>query len=114
MHAFFKLPDCEPHMALFAYQDKLTDAKPLQTLDLDKAGVMESQLQELLAAQLQALSPDTPLMVIAREYGSWSDSTRRIDVLAIESTEDGARLVVVELKRTKDGGHAELQALRLV
>lgn len=101
-------------MALFAYQDNLTDAKPLQALDLNKEGVMESQLQELLAAQLQALSPDpeTPLMVISREYGSWLDSARRIDVLAIEPTEDGARLVVVELKRTKDGGHAELQALR--
>ena len=101
-------------MALFAYQDNLADAKPLQALNLDKEGVMESQLQELLAAQLQALCPDpeTPIMVIAREYGSWSDSNRRIDVLAIEPTEDGARLVVVELKRTKDGGHAELQALR--
>lgn len=97
-------------MPFFIYHDQLTEAQPLQELDLDKAGVAESELRDLLAKNLQAL--DTQLMVIAREYGSWEDSSRRIDVLAIEPTEDGGRLVVVELKRTKYGGHAELQALR--
>lgn len=100
-------------MPLFTYQDKLADALPLQTADLDQAGIQEVELQELIAAQLPTLNPGgTPIMVLAREYGSWLDSTRRIDVLAIEPTENGGRLVVVELKRTKDGGHAELQALR--
>ena len=112
MQAFIKPPNQDPNMAFFTYQDKLTNAKLLETLDLGEAGIAEDQLQALLAEQLQALDSEAQLMVIAREYGSWSDSTRRIDVLAIERTEDDARLVVVELKRTKDGGHAELQALR--
>lgn len=64
---------------------------------------------------LQALLRDTPdalgedLLVIGEEYGQWEDARRRIDLLAIDR--DGC-LVVIELKRTDDGGHMELQALR--
>lgn len=112
MPHFFNPFDSDNAMAFFTFQNQLSDAEPLQTLDLEKAGIKEAQLQDLLTRQLQALDLGTKLMVISREYGSWSDSTRRIDVLAIEPTDDGARLVVVELKRTNDGGHAELQALR--
>lgn len=96
-------------MPFFTYQDNLVDAQPLQAIDLDKAGIPEAGLRDLLAKHLTQLDPDGNLMVIAREYSSWSDTTRRIDILALDSD---ARLVVVELKRTKDGGHAELQALR--
>lgn len=96
-------------MPFFTYHDKLVDAQPLQQLDLDKAGIAEFELRDLLAQHLPQLDQQAELMVIAREYSSWSDATRRIDVLAIDAD---ARLVVVELKRTKDGGHAELQALR--
>lgn len=49
------------------------------------------------------------LMVVAEEYGDFEDAHRRIDLLCIDKA---ARLVVVELKRTEDGGHMELQALR--
>ena len=48
-------------------------------------------------------------MVLAEEFSDWADSTRRIDLLCLD---DDANLVVVELKRTEDGGHMELQALR--
>jgi hypothetical protein len=48
-------------------------------------------------------------MVIAEEYGEWEDCSRRIDILAIDRD---AKLVVMELKRTPDGGHMELQAIR--
>src|SRR6185369_8036735 len=41
--------------------------------------------------------------------GDWEDSNRRIDLLAIDHE---ANLVVIELKRTLDGGHMELQAIR--
>ncbi len=96
-------------MPFFTYQEKLTDAQPLMPLDLDKAGVQEAQVRDLLAQHLQSLDDQNDLMVLAREYSSWSDAARRIDVLALDGE---GRLVVVELKRTKDGGHAELQALR--
>lgn len=48
-------------------------------------------------------------MVIAEEFGRWEDSARRIDLLVLDKN---ANLVVVELKRTDDGGHMELQAIR--
>ena len=49
------------------------------------------------------------LLVITEEFGEWEDSRRRIDLLAIDQD---ANLVVIELKRTDDGGHMELQAVR--
>lgn len=54
-----------------------------------------------------AIAPET--LVLAEEFGEWTDSNRRIDLLAIDKD---ANLVVIELKRTQDGGHMELQALR--
>jgi len=49
------------------------------------------------------------LMVLAEEFGDWEGSRRRIDLLCLDRNR---QLVVVELKRTEDGGHMELQALR--
>jgi hypothetical protein len=73
-----------------------------------KAGVRErGDLQRLLRQQVQIVSPDT--LVIAEEFGDWEDSRRRIDLLGLDRN---ANLVVIELKRTDDGGHMELQALR--
>ena len=48
-------------------------------------------------------------MLLAEEFCSWEDSRRRIDLLALD---EHANLVVIELKRTEDGGHLDLQALR--
>lgn len=71
-------------------------------------GILERKhIQQLLKAQITVL--DEQLMVIAEEFGDWLDSTRRIDLLCLDK---GANLVVVELKRTEDGGHMELQAIR--
>ena len=64
-------------------------------------------LQRLLKRQIEIISPDT--LVIAEEFSDWEDSKRRIDLLGIDTD---ANLVVIELKRTEDGGHMELQALR--
>ena len=47
--------------------------------------------------------------MISEEFGDWEDSRRRIDLLGIDK---GANLVVIELKRTEDGGHMELQSIR--
>ena len=47
--------------------------------------------------------------MVAEEFGEWEDARRRIDLLCLDRD---ANLVVVELKRTEDGGHMDLQALR--
>jgi hypothetical protein len=64
-------------------------------------------LQRLLRTQIDVLGED--LYVVAEEFGEWEDSRCRIDLLAVDSQ---ANLVVIELKRTADGGHMELQAIR--
>lgn len=64
-------------------------------------------LQRMLRRDITPIGDD--LMVIAEEFGEWEDSYRRIDLLCLSNS---AGLVVVEIKRTEDGGHMELQALR--
>ena len=81
---------------------------PLEVTELSAEHVLERKdLQRLLRSQIGALDPD--LMVIGEEFSQWADSTRRIDLLCIDKE---ANLVVVELKRSEDGGHMELQAIR--
>jgi len=82
--------------------------KPINETNFGAEGIMERKdLQRLLRSQISVI--DERLMVIAEEFGDWLDSSRRIDLLCLDSD---ANLVVVELKRTDDGGHMELQALR--
>jgi len=64
-------------------------------------------LQRLLKTDITPLGDD--LLVISEEYGEWEESNRRIDLLCIDKQ---GRLVVVEIKRTEDGGFMELQAIR--
>ncbi len=66
-----------------------------------------ADLQRLLRDDISVLDDD--LLVLSEEFGHWQDARRRIDLLAIDR---GARLVVIELKRTDDGGHMELQSIR--
>lgn len=81
---------------------------PLQTTTFSAQAIRERQdLQKLLRSHIQAIAPD--VYVLAEEYGEWEDSRRRIDLLCIDKD---ANLVVIELKRTEDGGHMELQAIR--
>lgn len=93
-------------MAIF--QVSPNELKPVSETTFGAEGILERQdLQRLLRDQISVL--DERLMVIAEEFGDWVDSSRRIDLLCIDAD---ANLVVVELKRTDDGGHMELQALR--
>jgi hypothetical protein len=64
-------------------------------------------LQAAVRDRIEVLGDD--LLVVAEEFGEFEDTHRRIDLLCVDRS---ARLVVVELKRTEDGGHMELQALR--
>ncbi|MFN9373344.1 MAG: DUF4268 domain-containing protein [Planctomycetaceae bacterium] len=82
--------------------------RPLGSTSLQELRVRErSDLQRLLRGQIEVLGDD--LYVLTEEFGEWEDSRRRIDLLAVDRD---ANLVVIELKRTSDGGHMELQAIR--
>lgn len=83
----------------------LTAVPPAQFAAL---GIKErDHLQRALQDKIDVIAPET--MVLTEEFGQWEDAKRRIDLLCLDKDR---QLVVVELKRTDDGGHLELQALR--
>jgi len=93
-------------MAIYEITD--TQLKRLEATHFHSESIRERQdLQRLLKQDISVLSDN--LMVVAEEFGQWEDSKRRIDLLCIDTD---ANLVVVELKRTDDGGYMELQAIR--
>ncbi len=93
-------------MAIFRITDSSIEKVEETTFAREKL-LERKDLQRRLKANISVLSPD--LMVIGEEFGDWEDSSRRIDLLSLDKD---AHLVVVELKRTEDGGHMELQAVR--
>lgn len=75
--------------------------REVATTSFSAAGICERQdLQRLLRDKIEVIAGDVCL--IAEEFGEWNDSKRRIDLLGVDKK---ARLVVIELKRTEDGGH---------
>lgn len=91
---------------LFAVDGEvLTEQKALNFSDLNWRE--RSDLQRLVRANPAVLGED--LLIIAEEFGDWRDAKRRIDLLALDRN---GQLLVIELKRTDDGGHMDLQALR--
>ncbi len=93
-------------MAIYELKEDRIEA--LRATSFRDEGLNERQdLQRLLRNEIQVVDPN--VMVLAEEFGRWDDSRRRIDLLGLDRD---ARLVVIELKRTEDGGHMELQALR--
>lgn len=90
------------------YEFAKEEIRPLIKTTFSQMQLQERRdLQRLLRANISVVAPDT--LVIAEEFGDWDESRRRIDLLGIDRD---ANLVVVELKRTEDGGHMELQAIR--
>ena len=90
------------------YEITQSAIRRLSETTFSAAGVRErADLQRLLRSNIDVVSSDT--LVVAEEFGEWEDSRRRIDLLGLDSD---ANLVVIELKRTEDGGHMELQAIR--
>ncbi|MFQ5563904.1 MAG: hypothetical protein ACE5FO_10095 [Parvularculaceae bacterium] len=80
----------------------------IEETTFNQRGLKERQdLQRLLRDHVEVIAPDT--LVISEKFGEWEVSRRRIDLLGVDKD---ANLVVIELKRTEDGGHMELQALR--
>lgn len=81
---------------------------PVEKTDFANESLLERRdIQRLLKECVGALGDG--LLVIAEEFGDFVESKRRIDLLAVDKD---ANLVVIELKRTNDGGHMELQAIR--
>lgn len=71
-------------------------------------GIQErTHLQAALRDHIDLIDAD--LCVVGEEFGDFEGANRRIDLLCLDTN---CKLVVVELKRTADGGHMELQALR--
>ena len=93
-------------MALFEFSSNgLTEVKIETMVNLK---IRERQdIQDVLRTNINAVAPG--VLIVAEEYTGWVDSQRRIDLLGIDT---GGALVVLELKRTTDGGHMELQAIR--
>lgn len=93
-------------MAIYEFEQ--TGIRRLSEISFSLAGLHERRdLQRLLRDHIEVISPET--LVISEEFQDWEDSQRRIDLLAIDKE---ANLIVIELKRTDDGGHMELQAIR--
>ncbi|GIX12078.1 MAG: hypothetical protein KatS3mg118_0037 [Paracoccaceae bacterium] len=90
------------------YEFASEEIRPLTKTTFGQVQLQERRdLQRLLRTNIAVVAPDT--LVIAEEFGDWDESRRRIDLLGIDRD---ANLVVIELKRTEDGGHMELQAIR--
>ncbi len=93
-------------MALYKIEDK--KIKAIERTTFAHQNIKErNDLQKMLKENIDIISPDT--LVVAEEFGEWEDSRKRIDLLGLDKE---ANLIVIELKRTEDGGHMELQSIR--
>tara|TARA_R110002072_G_scaffold131354_2_gene270842 strand:- start:1791 stop:2966 length:1176 start_codon:yes stop_codon:yes gene_type:complete len=90
------------------YELKADEIVPLAETSFSANEIREREVQRILKDNIEVISPGT--LIVSEEFGHWEESRRRIDLLGIDS--EDARLVVIELKRTQDGGHMELQAVR--
>jgi hypothetical protein len=93
-------------MPLFEFTPTALVPVPATSFAIEQIKERED-LQRLLRQRIEAVAPD--VLVVAEEFGEFQDAHRRIDLLGVDRS---GHLVVIELKRTQDGGHMELQALR--
>jgi hypothetical protein len=93
-------------MPLFEMTPEDLVAVPSSTFAVERV-LERADLQRLLRAHIDAVVDD--VLIVSEEFGAFADARRRIDLLGIDRE---GHLVVFELKRTVDGGHLELQALR--
>ena len=95
-------------MAIYRMVGNKEDLAQVPVTSFGQTGVLERQdLQRILRGKPEIL--EEGLFVITEEFGNWTDSNRRIDLLCLDA--DG-RLVVIELKRGETGEHMDLQAIR--
>jgi hypothetical protein len=93
-------------MTIYSFENN--ELQHIKLTSFNREGILERQhLQSAIKKQINVVSPDC--LIISEEFSEWSDSQRRIDLLAIDKD---ANLVVIELKRNETGEHMELQAIR--
>jgi len=93
-------------MAIFEFDNN--NFEKIKQTQFSTEGIKERQhIQNALKKQISVIAPD--LLIISEEFSEWSDSRRRIDLLAIDKD---ANIVIIELKRTETGEHMDLQAIR--
>ena len=97
-------------MSIYKFEQDKNKITPITRTTFAEQDMQEiKHLQSCLKSQIDAISPGTLVISSEFQFNNWKDSNRRIDLLGIDKD---ANFVVVELKRTEDGGHMELQALR--
>jgi RecB family endonuclease NucS len=100
--------DCYSGGALALYEINRTTIVALHQTTFSALDFNERfDLQRLLKQHIEVIAPD--ILLIAEEFCDWDESKRRIDLLGVDRD---ANLVAIELKRTEDGGHMDLQAIR--
>jgi hypothetical protein len=93
-------------MPLFEMKPDSLEPVPSSTFTAEQV-LERADLQRLLRARIDAIVDG--VLIVSEEFGAFAGARRRIDLLGIDHS---GQLVVFELKRTEDGGHLELQALR--
>lgn len=95
-------------MALFQVTE--TEILAVPKASFVSEGVLERKdIQQWMRKNPHILGDGEEFLIVAEEFSRWEDSRRRIDLLALDQD---ANLVVIELKRTEDGGLMDLQAVR--
>ena len=93
-------------MAIFKIEGDKFKELDKTTFHIEKLYEVQD-LQKYISNSIEII--DSGLLVIQTEFSDWQISRRSIDILCVD---EDANLVVVELKRTEDGGHMELQSIR--
>jgi len=93
---------------ILVINDTLETAEPITAGKFADLDVLERKhIQEWVRTNPTILGED--LLIVSMEFDQFEGSKDRIDLLALDR--DG-NLVVIELKRDKVAGHADLQAIR--
>lgn len=93
---------------LFVVDTVSKRATPVDRATMTDLRVRERyDVQEWVLATPQLLGED--LLVVSSEFAHFDRTSERIDVLAVDRA---GKLVVIELKRSAVGTHADLQAIR--
>lgn len=96
-------------MAIYRISPDKDQMQKLDETSFEAQGMMEQNVQDLLMQDenIDAIAPR--VLIVDEKYNKWPGSQREMDLLGVDQQ---ANLVVIELKRVKDGGHMELQAIR--